>query len=404
MEQLDQKIDGIRKILEEMKDKKYAIVVPELVDLEEYVKSLYLKVLCTVVQYENEPGEMQVLYLKRLINGIGVEEPMEEYMRKALDISETDIEEFLSYMKRKKAKYYFALDAILLVSMSKANPPTYEYLAELVEILEIDKKSLNHLALVAKSVLTQESTYFDSAKENSCEYTSELDFMPYINNFYVGAIVDTRIEKYYASPDIALENEIELPTSFDEKRVTFENLVIKVSQDWHFYGCERVLFKNCKLVGDKGSLRFHSVGTIEFENSSFMDFDNRVAWVTYVNSFMVRNCKFIMCGYDSNGDERGGVFVIDGVERVSLEYNELINCYIRMKEKLYHYGVSGVFIGYIDYNVVREMKVVNNSFIGCRCINNGNFTAALISVGDIMDLTEENNTATGELIRIFEDR
>ena len=118
MEQFHKKIDGIRKMLEEMKGHKYAIANPDLVSLDEYVKSLYIQVLCTVVQYENEPVDMQILYLKRIVNGIGVEDPVEEYMRKALEISETDIQEFLSHMKEGKARYYFALDAILLVSMA----------------------------------------------------------------------------------------------------------------------------------------------------------------------------------------------------------------------------------------------------------------------------------------------
>lgn len=406
MEQFHKKIDGIRKMLEEMKGQKYAIANPDLVSLDEYVKSLYIQVLCTVVQYENEPADMQILYLKRIVNGIGVEDPVEEYMRKALEISETDIQEFLSHMKEGKARYYFALDAILLVSLAQTSQPSYEYVAELMELLEIDKQSLSHLAMVAKSILVQESTDFDSAKEHATEYTAELNFKPYIHNYYVGAIVDTPIEKYYASPDIVLENEIELPTSYEERLVTFENLVITVSEEWYFNGCEKVRFKNCRLVGNKGNLQFDSVGTIELENSSFTDFDNRVAWIERVNSFIVENCKFVKCGYDSYGDEVGGVFGIninsnEKIERIVIENNDLHNCYIRARTYRYNYGVSGVFIGRKQYTWVTEVKVTNNHITGCQCINNGNYTRSLIHGLSTVNLEETNNTVIGEKLEIF---
>ena len=68
MDQFNKKIEGIRRMMEEMKSDKYAISIPELVELDEYIKSLYLKVLCTIIQYENNPTDVQVLYLKRIIN------------------------------------------------------------------------------------------------------------------------------------------------------------------------------------------------------------------------------------------------------------------------------------------------------------------------------------------------
>ena len=403
MEQFHKKIDGIRKMLEEMKGHKYAIANPDLVSLDEYVKSLYIQVLCTVVQYENEPVDMQILYLKRIVNGIGVEDPVEEYMRKALEISETDIQEFLSHMKEGKARYYFALDAILLVSMAQTSQPSYEYVAELIELLEIDKQSLSHLAMVAQSVLVQQSADFDCAKEHATEYTAELNFMPYIHNYYVGAIVDTPIEKYYASPDIVLENEIELPTSYEERLVTFENLVITVSQDWHFNGCEKVRFKNCRLVGNKGNLQFDSVGTIELENSSFTEFDNRVARIEGVNSFVVKNCKFVKCGYKSNQSPYGGVFGINiegsgYIKKVVLENNELQNCYISTDYNSY---IAGVFVGCTYQSYVEEMKVINNYIRGCRYICSGNHAKSLIARLRTENLVETGNTVIGETFGIF---
>ena len=54
----------------ELKNEKYAFVNLDLASLDEYGKTLYLKVLCSVIQYQNEPTEAQILFLKRIIKGI----------------------------------------------------------------------------------------------------------------------------------------------------------------------------------------------------------------------------------------------------------------------------------------------------------------------------------------------
>ena len=132
--QLNKKIQEIRNLMDEMKEEIYSIINEELVNLDEYIKTLYLKVLCTVVQYENEPSEMQLLYLKRIISGMKAEKTMEEYMYMALEISADDIQEFFLIMKDNKIKYYFALVGILLLAMKKSSELSRKYLVELIEL------------------------------------------------------------------------------------------------------------------------------------------------------------------------------------------------------------------------------------------------------------------------------
>ena len=55
---LNKNIAGIRNAMTEMKAEMYAIKNPELAELDEYRKTLYLKVLCTVLQYENTPSDI----------------------------------------------------------------------------------------------------------------------------------------------------------------------------------------------------------------------------------------------------------------------------------------------------------------------------------------------------------
>ena len=80
MEDFNKKVKGLCDLMEELKAEQAAIVNPELVSLDEYTKTLYLKVLGTIVQYENIASDMQVFYLKRIVSGMEVELPLEEYL------------------------------------------------------------------------------------------------------------------------------------------------------------------------------------------------------------------------------------------------------------------------------------------------------------------------------------
>ncbi len=170
--------------MSEMREEKYAIVNPDTSALDEYNKTLYLKMLCSLVQFHNEAAEMQMLFLRRIVNGIGVEEKAEEYMRRALEISDTDIQDFLSFMGKDKAKYYFALEGIILVSLGQGDEESYQYLAEVIELLDICKDDLTYVCLVASAVLQQKSFFYEVAKKWINERVENVDYTPYLKNFY----------------------------------------------------------------------------------------------------------------------------------------------------------------------------------------------------------------------------
>lgn len=167
MDDFNKKISGIRKLMKDMKANLYAIENPDLVVLDEFNKNLYIKLLCTVVEYENNPSDMQVLYLKRIIKGIGLQEPVENYMRKALEVSDDDIKEFIDFAKKGCIKFYFALESILLAALGDSNQPNMEYVAEIIELCGATKNDLEYLSLVAKSILQQDSSYYDESKKNN---------------------------------------------------------------------------------------------------------------------------------------------------------------------------------------------------------------------------------------------
>ena len=416
---LNKNIAGIRNAMTEMKAEMYAIKNPELAELDEYRKTLYLKVLCTVLQYENTPSDMQILYLKRLLKGLGADEPVEEYMRKALDISDVDIREFVGYMKDSRIKYYFALEGILLISMGDYSADTYEYLAELIELTGISKDELRGVSLVAKSVLQQDSAYYDQAKELLTDDLQQVNFAPYIKNYYAGAILDTQHEKYYSAPK-GETLQLTLSGVHKAEKITYDNLVLYVDAGCNFDGCECVTISNCKLMpANNGSIRFESIGKLQIENCEFLDFENRVAFFARVNSIQINGCRFENCGFTCTGDRRGGVFgtaCLNNAVKFEFNGNKVRKCYIKAKERQPFYGVSGVLIclsgsynegllfDFLDKSKKVEVAICDNQFIDCQCINNGRYTEAIISgISSEMDGVKiQNNQCIGSLTRLLE--
>lgn len=410
MDSFKKNIEGIRHLMKDMKAEKYAIINPDLVEVDEYIKNLYIKVLCTVIQYDNDPSDMQVLFLKRIVCGMKLDDSVEEYMRKALEISEDDIHEFISIFTEQKYKYYFALDGLLLVSMGNGKGMNYEYLAELVELIEINKMDLEYISLVARSVLQQESSFYEQAKTLINDRVSVLDFTPYINSFYVGATVDTDMYKHYYAPDKKCSSSMIYPNTYKTRNVIFENLIITITNSWRFDGCESVVFKNCELNSKGGMLEFNAVGKAIFEKCKVTNFNYRFAHFNYLNSLDIIGCEFIDCGYTCDKAQRGGVFAVKNakdnpIRQIKISQNKVLNCYIKASMNVT--SVSGAFFGFEDsnYYVGERFEVSDNVFNGCRCINYYGYTPAIIgylkcSKGEVI---EKNNQCNGEVARVLEN-
>lgn len=346
-------IDDIRKWMKELQSERYAIENAALQDLEEYVKQLYVTVLCTVVQYHNEQTEGQMLVLKRIVSGIGVEENVTEYMRKALEINEKQMQEFRSMIGGEDTKYYFALDALLLSALGSGEKDTYEYVAELLELLDINKRDLECLCTVAKAIVMQDSAVYDEAKETMGENIGELDFSAYVRSFYSGIIVDSEKLIYFHSTDKTKSDVMELAWSFSAETVVFSNLNLDCSSDIFFCGCSRVLFLNCTVTGENGgSFVFEGCESIEIRSCRFRDFSRPVLREMCVGEVVIDSCTFTDCVEKFSRDDytwrpQGGVI-------------QLINS--------------------LDENTNGLNKIVNSSFEGCGTRNDSmGFSCALIS-------------------------
>lgn len=297
-EQKKGKLTDLLVVLKKLTTEKYALKNQELLALDEYIRTLYIKLLCTVVQYENIPAESQQLYLKRVISGLEVEGNLGEYMRKSLDISETDLREFLSYMNDNSIRYYFVLDGLILSGLKSVSLDNREYLAQMIELCGVTKKELQQLCLIAGSVVRQDPDLFNEAKKYGNEKIAAMDLTPYVQNYYAGAIIDTDEEKYYSAPEKEQSEWVTFSSKFHAiRKVTFHNLKIDMDYDITFDSCGEVRFEDCDITGGKFRIKLLSCREVSFENCTFENFTQRVLLEEKNGAVLLRNCSFTDCVY-----------------------------------------------------------------------------------------------------------
>lgn len=383
MENFKKNICEIRKYMEDSKAEKYKIEKDFMSVWDEYTKSLYLRMLSTVIQYDNDPNDAQLTFLKRIIAGVEAENGTEDYMRRALEISLTDFQEFIDLFKADECRYYFCIDAIVLSALGERNDDCWLYLAELLETLNISMADLKHMSSVASAILNQNSEEFDESKNLVTDNTKNLNYASYIKNFYAGAIIDSDTEKYYSAPE---RQQLECLCSdavmtFTENKITFDTLKIEINSNWNFNGCESVEFKNCIITYKEGNIHMDNIGTAIFENCIIKDFRDRVVELGSVNNFRVTNSEFINCVWNGYG----GIFYSHSARscnQVTLNNNKLVAC-----------SASGGVFMYIPYSIFRfELK--NNTFRDCR-------GSSIIEDLNAKEVVDENNICHGNQIKIF---
>lgn len=401
MSTFEQQIDAVRAYFKEHKAERYPFENPYLREKEEYIQSLYYRMLCALVRYPDEPDDMQVLYIRRLMAGAQAEHTFQDYMKMALDLDTDDINEFISAFHEDELRFYFCVDGLVLLSAVQAHEKAYALLSELIELLGITKDELRYLSVIAAAIVTQSSQAFDSAKALATHFTKHLSFYPYIRGFYSGLITDTSAEKhiYFANGgNISLSQY----GPYTAKRVVIENISCVLDQDIKFEGCEEVIIRNCILKGNEYRFEFLRVGKVIIENCDISNFSNRFAYLKDTNHLFVQKNRFENCGCCSDSDIRGGVFLIgdnNALKEIRFTENEFLNCYVARTEHKYNYRATGIILGDNSYDI-EKISVLNNRFYGCECRNNGNYAAVYIYASAHEEI-EEGNICTGPVTQIF---
>lgn len=394
MPEYENKIDKIRKYFEGKKAELYPLKNAMLAEKEEYIKSLYLRMLCSLIRYTGEPSAMQILYVRRLMAGINAEAAFEDYMKMALDLNTTDVDEFIAAYKQDTLKHYFCIDAIILLSVAENAEKNYELLAELVEMLGINREQLKYLAAAAKAIVMQSSELFDEAKKFLPYSLVNLSLFHYIDGFYTGKIVDSH-EKFHVYSSNKAVLDLTNYVSLNAKQMIVENISASLPHNIEFRGCAEVVIRNCKFYDSEYNFNFINVGKVIIENCEISNFSNRVANFQNVNNIIITDNKFVNCG--CHGAD-GGVFysyVATMCDSVCLINNQLLNCYISDT-----YGHSNYIFISLQGGQYLNIEINKNNFTGCEC-NSYSSDKAYVYISSWGNKNINENLCTGSVTKIY---
>lgn len=356
MSTYQERIDTVRKYFQSLKANRYPFVNETLAEKDEYTKSLYFRLLCTLVRYTCEPNQMQVLYIERLIAGCKAEQKYRDYMRMALELEIKDVEEFVSALKETELKYYFCIDGSILLMLSNSDDKNYELLAEIVEIFGITRQEVQYLALASRAIVAQNSTMFEDAQKQSPESMSSLFLFPYIANFHTGLVInDRKIFHMYSYEKSYVD--LSRFSSVTSQTVILDNSIISLQKNISFEDCDTVIFRDCNFDLNEFCLLFHRVNLVSFENCTFAGGKKRPITFDICSEVQILMCTFK--GFSSQTIKE------ENVEKIIIKDSSFNDCIYEHQSFSHNWMSKGCVIYSSNPDVLGFNYFQNCYFINC---------------------------------------
>ncbi len=300
----EEQVQNLREYIKQNKAKAYPIEGHPLENASDYVKDMYLKMLCLVINYIEDIGQEQTMLMERIIQGIKASQTLETYMREANDIDDGAYQTIVDEVLINGLQYAFIGDVLVMTHLVDCKTEVVEFIAELVESLGVVDKELEYLLTVAKAVLEQDIAEFLIAKLTKpnavpigvLKYYFALD-----KDIIVNMYEDKWIFFSLNLQTINLDDYIDIQSSrfvFEHKeKVAFIGLEINLSSlQLQFSNIENVMFIGCTFVGGQNWLQFNSCQEITVIGCKFGDFNNRIfVCEDNVEKVDMKNSKFINC-------------------------------------------------------------------------------------------------------------
>lgn len=405
-------MDNIREFYKKEKGKQYPIVNPQLLKLEEYEKSSYIKMLCAITQYTESEHEMQIMYLQRLISGNQFELTLEDYMKKTLELSKEDVAEFINLYKESKLRYTFCIDGMILIGgQTKKDERQIEFLVELIELLGIKKDEIEYLIGFTRTVLTQDSKEYEKIINHKYHIKLIKDILFYIGNWFKGKLIDTDDELYYYAYELTDFNQIVeedgLIIEYDwepdeepylDKKIIYHNLKWSINESYRLGNAKQVEFINCKIDGrnSKSNIFIYNINKIKFKNCEILNFNSQfIRTGDTVKKIELIGNIFKHCGEDSG--MFGGVFEMhsDYID-ILVEKNIFEKCFlynINSPKNIYGIIMSASY-------VCGNIKILNNQFNTMD--SNKNSASLFCFERGYQNIIEENNQYIGGSDKLYE--
>lgn len=344
-----------KKISEQHLYNTYSGINKYLAEKDEYQKSLYIRMLCVVVQYGGSIENGQEAYLQKLIEDCQLENKLEDFLREALCFDMEEFKAFIEVFGNNVLSCYFCIDSLILVSFEQNSEGKYNLLADIFCALGITKDELQFLSKVSCSVVEQNGELFDEAKESVPDSVEYQDFIFYVKDFYEESLdnayhfyskeltdlTETEIHEYRKQEEVANVDHVwsfnlsrvlgkidrgwEL--EFENNDVVIENKIIRSfyyninsnsrKRNISFSYCNSIQFVNCFVYISNG-IEFNNCKDVHFINCHIVCIDSSIR-LEKVGTFQCSGCTIICVDMGSNVDSFVHIY---GKTKVLLEDND----------------------------------------------------------------------------------
>lgn len=330
---------NIKKIRNELKNRigtAHPICGHPLEKCDDYVKRLYIDILCAVAQYENKSADKIMVFVQRIMSGIGLDEPVSDRIKNAMEVDVKKYDEFMRQCTEHKLEIIFMTDSLIVACADgEPNRKQIELLTETAEVLKLTKVQVEAIANVVKAILMQDNDEYARVCadiKDDIKYDILVNASCYTKEFVSGVLVDckellwvydnkeTNFELLAIdSKSFVCNGKSRTEYSYDANSVIIEGLNTSLSRNEELYcsNCKKIQFKNCKFdytylyLSDcenisfeacdfHSSVNFHSTGSVEFESCSFYN--------NGTTQTKVKHTRFNKCTFnDIKTDEYKGI-------------------------------------------------------------------------------------------------
>lgn len=361
------------------------------------IKNIYYKMLCLVVQYEEEISKEQKAYIEALLEGTEGCCEVEDCMNAAMEIEAEEFQASLNTLKEAKWSVNFALDMQLLIQEGSKEEALWQLADKFMDTLEVNEEEKEYLKLLAGSIEEKSVAKYIAAEDKRPDSIPWEKFSFYAQEFVEGIndgivisesdelcmICNYREEKQQVKLKQMIRglikaenNKVELSNVVQSKKVVLKNLKIEGFDEvgLFFNNCTEVLVENCEFIGGESYLNCNGCEKIEFLGCDFLEFTTRVLELNEIGKIDFEKCNFEECTtlkapivYFPNEDE---------LIKVNFRYCIFEECYILREgeeTEIEEHIKSGGIFG--DYKVsIKNYYVICNNIsdlIGCKFVECG---------------------------------
>lgn len=340
----------------------------------EPIKKTYITLLNLALKESADFTYEQRAFLNQIIQSVDLNDEI------LIEISEIEAqnfakalgENFLKYFRENELKYNFVLDLLLL--LMKATKVQKEFASLIGESLGIGEREYNFLMNLATCILEEDSNSYMQLIERAPKNIKVRNFVGYVKSFLVGRLIDDdEMVFYYGSRNLeerpnfneVFKNE-EMSLErwvFKQDVLVFENWQIDLSRKkWLFRNNQKVVFKNCEIIGDNHPISFDGTARIIIDHCKFTYFNNRVLLINDCIHVSIYACQFKECVYlyDMYQNSNGGIYFIadkaitetNQMRFVEIVDSKFVDCSVWNKEGHYYSDYS---LGF-SMNIPQRLK------------------------------------------------